>query len=137
MNLKYTSQFSLYSRLVFYNWRKIYKHCTQKEIFMFPFCLKPQMTSRAQSFIALKENLIQVIKRGFGFSWCLWNISLKKVHCLFLGMLNRKRRFVSVTLLSYYTNVLTEQFLHRNILLRHMLNEETLFISWWRYSIKK
>ena len=35
------------------------------------------------------------------------------------------------------TNVLTEQFLQGHVSLRHLLNEETLFISLQRYAIKE
>ena len=39
--------------------------------------------------------------------------------------------------LGWCTNVLTEQFIQRNVPSRHLLNEETLFMSWWRSAIKE
>ena len=83
----------------------------------------------AQSITSLKADLHQVINGGFAFSRLL------------NGKLTHKRRFVFVTLLIWdkvpTTNVLTEQFLQGNVPLRHLLKEETLFMSSWRSATKE
>ena len=38
---------------------------------------------------------------------------------------------------SYLLGLLSEQFLQGNVPLRHLLNGETLFMSWWRSAIKE
>ena len=60
--------------------------------------------------IAIQKICLNMLKTQFYFLWC---------------MLTSNRRFVYVTLLiwinAYYTNILREQCLQRNIALRHML----------------
>ena len=43
----------------------------------------------------------------------------------------------SFELMYHCTNTLTEQFFEGNVLLRHLLNEGTLFMSWQRSAIRK
>ena len=48
-----------------------------------------------------------------------------------------KSKKYKYSLLGKLTKTLTEHFLHENVSLRHLLNKETLFLSWRRSAIKE
>ena len=85
------------------------------------------------TFTSLNADLRQDKNRGIAFSRCLNGIFPgRKCSVKALVSQLRKRRFVLVSFYSSHlgkcTNILTEKFLQGNVPLRHLLNEETLFM---------
>ena len=82
----------------------------------------------------MKADLCQDLNGRFAFSRCL-NGTFPWRKCTINS--EEKICICYFSHLGYCSNVLTEKFLQGNVPLRHMLNEETLFMSWERYAIKE
>ena len=91
----------------------------------------------AQLFTSMVADLRQVINGGFEFSRCLKVTFSWRKGCDNNGvsMLTQKRRFVFFTFL-IGVNVPMEQLHQGKVLSKHLLNEETLFMSWRISAIK-
>ena len=92
---------------------------------------------KAQTFISLKIDLCQDINGVHAFIRYLDGIliSLKEVYsaplrlCLFVNSVEMNYHICYSSYLGWCSNVLMEQFLQGNVPLKHLINEETLFMS--------